>query len=185
MLIMEHELFRHIEVELFVKQSRLSEALSFVTNVLQFFDGDTATIPPVVRQRLEESEVAIPALTQRQHYTHHYPICIRRVLRDDTLLSMASDSDEPYYAISFISYAAPAKRAEFLQFAQFLVDSMAALFAARPHWGKVCPLSAAQVDRLYSHLKEFRDICRSYDPSGRFSNGWSEALFFSGPNDCD
>jgi hypothetical protein len=70
MLIMEHELFRHIEVELFVKQSRLAEATSFVTDVLRFFDGDSAAIPANVRQHLEECGVAIPALTPGDRYTH-------------------------------------------------------------------------------------------------------------------
>ena len=181
MLIMEHELFRHIEVELFVKQSRQAEALSFVTGVLQFFDGDSAAFPTNVRQRLEECGVAIPALKDGERYTHHYPICIRRVLPDDTLVSMASGSDEPYYAISFISYAAPAKRAGFLRFADFLANSMAALFEARPHWGKVCPLSPAQVDQLYPDVQDFRDICRNYDPNGRFRNAWSDELLFSPP----
>jgi hypothetical protein len=91
---------------------------------------------------------------------------------------MSSDSDEPYYAISFISYEALAKRTGFQRFVEFLVDSMVALFEARPHWGKVCPLSPAQVVQLYSHLEEFREICRSYDPKGRFRNAWSDALFF-------
>jgi FAD/FMN-containing dehydrogenase len=181
MLIMEHELFRHIEVELFVKQSRLAEALDFVMNALQYFDGDPAAIPPVVRQRLGEYGLEVPGVTEGGRYTHHYPICIRRVLPDDTLLSMTSDSDEPHYAISFISYAAPAMRARFLRFAEFLSQSMTALFQARPHWGKLCSLASADVERLYPHLQEFREICRSYDPFGRFGNAWTDKLLFQVP----
>ena len=178
MLIMEHELFRHIEVEIFVKRSRLANAIGFVTNLLRFSDGDSSAIPPHVRRRLDECGVVIPIFTEGKLYTHHYPICIRRVLPDDTLLSMASDSDEPYYAISLISYAAPTQRDGFLRFAEFLVDSMAALFEGRPHWGKVCSLSSAQVDQLYSRLQEFRAVCRSYDRIGRFRNKWSDKLLF-------
>jgi FAD/FMN-containing dehydrogenase len=181
MLIMEHELFRHIEIELFVKHSRLAEALSFVTDALQFFDGDSAAIPPNVRLRLEACGVAIPDWKEGEHYTHHYPICIRRVLPDDTLISMTSGSDEPYYAISFISYAAPSQRAGFQRFAEFLASSMAALFAARPHWGKVCPLTPAQVDRLYPGLSDFRAICSRFDPGGRFRNSWCDDLVLSQP----
>jgi hypothetical protein len=184
MLIMKHELFRHIEVELFVKQSRLAQALEFVSDAIRFFDGDSAAIPSIAR-RLDECGVALPSFNEGERYTHHYPICIRRVLPDDTLISMASDSDEPFCAISFISYAAPAKRAGFLRFAEFLAGSMLALFEARPHWGKFCPLSSAQADRLYPHLAEFRDICRSYDPRGRFSNDWSEKTLLSPPKDRD
>ena len=185
MLIMEHELFRHIEVELFVRQSCLAEAVSFATALLQHFDGDFAAIAPNIRRQVEECGLTIPELAPGQRYTHHYPICIRRVLPDDTLISMTGGSDEPSYAISFISYAAPAKRAGFLRFAEFLASSMAALFAARPHWGKVYPLSPAQADRLYPHLSEFRDICRRCDATGRFRNAWADELIFSPTEDRD
>ncbi|HEX5102244.1 MAG TPA: FAD-binding protein, partial [Pirellulaceae bacterium] len=53
MLIMEHELFHHIEIELFIKQSRLAEAMDFVQEAIQCFDGDSAAFPPHWRQRLE------------------------------------------------------------------------------------------------------------------------------------
>ena len=40
MLVMEHELFRHIECEMFVPRSRLVEALDLVVPLLKYFDGD-------------------------------------------------------------------------------------------------------------------------------------------------
>jgi FAD/FMN-containing dehydrogenase len=179
MLIMEHELFRHIEIELFVQQSRLAEALDFAKQALQYFDGDSAALRPKWDQLLHNCSVAIPSLTLGERYTHHYPICIRRVLPDDTLISMTCDSDEPYYALSFISYAAPASRSGFFQFAAFLTASMTALFQARPHWGKHCPLTSEQAGRLYPQLEQFRDTCRVFDPSGRFRNTWADELVFS------
>jgi FAD/FMN-containing dehydrogenase len=40
MLVMEHELLRHIEIEIFVKRARLSDTIAFVTELLKHFDGD-------------------------------------------------------------------------------------------------------------------------------------------------
>jgi hypothetical protein len=153
---MEHELFRHIEIELFVTRSNLAAALQHV------------------RETIEQA---------RDFYTHHYAICVRKVLPDDTLISMSSSRSstgpsEPSYAISLISYARPSARAGFLRFADELAREMVERFDARPHWGKYCPLTAADVERLYPQLGEFREACRQYDPCGRMRNAWTQATLF-------
>jgi FAD/FMN-containing dehydrogenase len=178
MLVMEHELFCHIEIEVFVSRSRLPPAVEFVQQVLQVFDGDEAALDEATRQSLSRHGLLADLLDNRGRYTHHYPICIRRVLPDDTLLSMASGGEEPWYAISFISYARPDEREGFIRFARFLARSMAALFGGRPHWGKVCPLGAEEVAALYPRLAEFREVCRQFDPQGRFRNAWVNELLF-------
>jgi hypothetical protein len=99
-------------------------------------------------------------------------------LADDTLISMASGPSEDWYAISLISYEHPTKRAGFFRFAKFMAQSMAKLFAARPHWGKYCPLSGDELARLYPHLPEFREICQQHDPAGTFRNHWTEQTVF-------
>jgi len=55
-------------------------------------------------------------------YVHHYPICFRRIRCDDALMSMAapSDSNEDWFAISFISYQWPSERDGFFKFANFI-----------------------------------------------------------------
>jgi len=148
-LIMEHELFRHIEIELFVTRSRLEGALQFVREAICDSGAD---------------------------YTHHYAICVRKVLPDETLISMSSGQTEPSYAISLISYARPSDRAGFFQFAESLAHSMSQRFDARPHWGKYCPFSAAAAERLYPRLGEFREICARYDPRGQFRNEWTSHI---------
>jgi hypothetical protein len=145
-LIMEHELFRHIEIELFVTRSRLADALQFVRETICNTDGT---------------------------YTHDYAICVRKVLPDDTLISMSSGHTEPSYAISLISYARPSERAGFFQFAECLTHSMGQRFDARPHWGKFCPLTPEEAERLYPRLGEFHEICECYDPRGQFRNDWT------------
>ena len=112
-------------------------------------------------------------------YTHHYPICVRRVLPDDTLISMSSGGTEPYYALSFISYAGPADRKGFLNFADVLSRATGTMFDARPHWGKICPLTAMEAARLYPQLPKFREIVRRDDPGGVFRNDWIKRTLFA------
>jgi xylitol oxidase len=59
-----------------------------------------------------------------------------------------------------------------------LKDVEAALepFAARPHWGKVSHVTAAQVEDLYPRLGDARDLFERLDPHGRFSNDRLERL---------
>jgi FAD/FMN-containing dehydrogenase len=177
MLVMEHELFRHMEIEIFVRRSQLAAATDHLQQVLRYFGGEAVPLPLGAGHH----EGSIPLLTgegMAGRYLHHYAICIRKVLPDDTLISMASGGEEPYYAISLITYARPGERAGFLICAEFLAHSMAALYGGRPHWGKFCPLDAAEVQRLYPQLPRFTAICREQDPAGVFRNSWlSETLF--------
>ncbi len=174
MLVMEHELFRHIEIELFVTRSQLPDALTCVADVMAVFGGQS---PP--------GGTNDPELEgQRGIYCHHYPVCVRRILPDDTLVSMASprkeNSEEDWYAISLISYQRPDDRAGFFAFAKFLADRMEAQFSARCHWGKYNPLTRDQNQRLYPRLNEFREIVEHLDPRGVFCNRWlHQALGFS------
>jgi FAD/FMN-containing dehydrogenase len=175
-LTMEHELFRHIEIEMFVNRVKLSDATSFVREVLQCFDSPTASLSDRWREELARVGLLEMLQSSAGAYTHHYPICFRRVLPDDTLISMASGEGEPWYAMSFISYARPADRAGFLAFARFLAVSMMKLFGARPHWGKVIPVDPESLDTVYPRLKEFRDICAAFDPGRVFANRWASEL---------
>ncbi len=120
MLIMEHELFQHLEIELFVPARHLRAAAAFVREVVAVFAGTATGADEELRQ-------------WRGSFTHHYAITFRRVLPDDTLISMASGREEPYYAISFITYSWP--REPFCALALFLARSMTRLYAARLHWG--------------------------------------------------
>jgi len=111
-------------------------------------------------------------------YTHHYVICVRKILADDALISMTGGGDEHYYSISLISYARPAERAGFLATSDLLVRSMAKSFGARPHWGKYCPLDRELVRELYPSAGEFAAIARKLDPDGAFRNRWLDDLIF-------
>jgi hypothetical protein len=98
------------------------------------------------------------------------------VLPDDTLISMTGGMDEPSYAISLISYARPRRRSGFFAMTATLGKTLAAMFDGRPHWGKVCPLSSEDVERLYPQFAQFSRICATYDPNGAFKSDWLERL---------
>jgi FAD/FMN-containing dehydrogenase len=179
MLVMKHDLFRHIEMELFVVQSQIHDALAYVQEVLKFIDGDGNALTVATHDRLKTLDLLAKLSTQRGRYTHHYPICVRRVLADDTMMTMSSGTEEPWYAISFISYNRPEDHSQFLAMAEFMAGSMVALFSARPHWGKICPLTTAEANRLYPEIADFRTLCNDFDPRGVFRNDWVQRLIFS------
>jgi L-gulono-1,4-lactone dehydrogenase len=178
LLIMEHELFRHIEIEVFVKRSVLPEALTFTQELLRHFGGEKDALTADTRKRLSSPSLLAEVDAGFNVFTYNYLICVRKVLPDDTFISMASSDDEPYYALSFVSYAHPTERSGYIQFASCLTNCMVALFGGRPHWGKYCPLTPQQAAEVYPHLPEFRAVCQSLDPQRVFRNDWINRTVF-------
>ncbi|MFO0964435.1 MAG: FAD-binding protein [Gemmataceae bacterium] len=172
-LIMEHELFRHLEIEIFVPGPALRRAADFVRQVLEVFDGK-ASVDPAWAETLRKHDLLSRLLAERGVFTFHYPITFRRVLPDDTLISMTAQASEPWYAVSFITYVEP--RDAFYRLARFLAESMTTLFGARLHWGKYFPLDQERIAGGYPGLAEFREICRDTDPRGVFRNRYVERV---------
>ena len=178
-LVMKHDLFRHVEIELFVPAGRVQAAAGYVEAVLQVFAGTVSAAASGLQERLQTIDAYGTLESSEGIFTHHYPVCFRQVLADDTMLSMSCGAAEPYYAISFISYTLPLE--PFERLAVFLAETMARLFAARPHWGKYFPLAGDIVHTLYPELDEFRAICHRVDPAGVFRNPFvARALGFDG-----
>ena len=53
---------------------------------------------------------------------------------------------------------------------------MAALFAARPHWGKLGYLQPDKLRALYPQFEVFQECCQTFDPDGLFQNDWTSEL---------
>ena len=141
MLTMEHDLFRHIEIEIFVQRSDLERATEYVVDVMSVFGGSEMKNEEVTRPLLVQLGRNVELEELRGCYVHHYPICYRRVLPDATLMSMSSPgprAEEDWYAISLISYQWPDERAGFFRFADFIGQTAADLFGVLP-LGKIQP----------------------------------------------
>lgn len=172
-LTWRHELFRHFEMELFVPGEHVTAAARMIAEVLKVCDG-------IEEPAAEEASAlqSIGLLNElrglRGTYTHHYPICVRRVLRDDTLISMSSGDDEAWYSFSLITLRRPTD--DFRGMADFLANVVSRLFRGRLHWGKYFPLDAAYARSAYPCLPEFFEICRRYDPHGVFQNDFTRRV---------
>ena len=180
-LVMEHELFRHVEIELFVQRPQLHAALEFLQQSLEWSGTRHGSPDDGFRQRLADVGLLSEADHLRGNYCHHYPICVRKILPDATLMSMAStqgceDATSAWYSITLTNYYQGSRRQQFELFATFLAKSMARLFGARPHWGKLCPLTAPELWELYPAFRTFCNLRAEMDPDDTFTNDWTAAL---------
>ncbi len=177
MLVMEHDLFRHIEIEVFVPRSKVQQATDLLIDVLCVFGSKP-------KRNAESTDALLDSAHQKDtldsmagSYCHHYPVCFRRVLPDDTMMTSTAESDtasrdEDWYAISFISYHNPDERDGFFGFANFIGPLIAELFGGRCHWGKYNPLDRDQNACLYSEMDAFKEVVNQFDPDGLFANDW-------------
>jgi hypothetical protein len=178
-LIMEHELFRHIEMEVFVRSEELAVALDFLRQAIVEFDGGQG-FDDDTRAVLKQFDLLEMLQVPRDRYTLHYPVCVRRVIPDNTLISASSGGDDDFYALSLISYALPTERGGFFSFCDFVAPAMTALFHARCHWGKYCPSSTTEIALAFPRLPEFVAVCDQFDPQRRFVNDWLQSHLFQG-----
>ncbi len=179
MLTMEHELFRHIEIELFVQRSQVRDATKFLIDVLAWFGGQAMIHPAQTEAQLKEVEQLNQLPGFQGRYVHHYPICYRRIENDDALISSAAcsqESEEDWYAISLISFHWPGDRKGFFQFADFIGPVFAKLFGGRCHWGKYNPLNKQTNEQLYPQLPEFRKVVEQFDKNAAFKNDWLDQV---------
>ena len=150
-LTLHHHFFRHEEMELFVPASRLPQALDILRELTEAFAA-------------------------RGEYTHHYPFLVRRVMPEDTLISMAAGAHEPWFSISVFTYFGPRSRAGYYALCDALAREMRSACGARLHWGKHFPLSAAEIERSVPALAKFRGICVNTDPRGVFRGRFAERV---------
>jgi hypothetical protein len=164
-----HDLFQHVEMELFVPESKLPAALDTVRKLLELAAGERSGAGADVNAILGEEVNAL-----RGTWTHHYPLLCRRILADDTLVSMASPGSPPepaWYSISFFTFLPFDKR--YARFCKAVARSLERLHGARQHWGKFFPLPFAVAAASYPRFREYREVCFRYDPGGVF---WTETF---------
>jgi L-gulono-1,4-lactone dehydrogenase len=175
-LTLKHHYFRHEEMEIFVAESRLVEAVEILRVATDVFAGETTLVPETVAAELRQRDLYDELIRHAGTYVQHYPFFFRRVLRDDTLISMTSGATVPYYSISVFTYLPPDKRQHYYAFCAWLARCMTTLFGARLHWGKHFPLGLADIAPLYPDLEHFRQLCRAADPNGVFRNDYTKRV---------
>jgi hypothetical protein len=198
-LVMEHELFRHVEIELFVQRHRLPHALQFLRNTLEASASQKGNLNDKFLRQVAALNATEELDQLRGKYCHHYPICVRKILPDDTLVSMASNAgigieaasdaenrtglsgNEAWYSITLTNYDQGKRRKRFEQLTAFLAKAMMRLFDARPHWGKLCPLPTDALRSLYPAFKDFQEVCDRVDKTGVFRNQWTQGLLRNEP----
>ena len=176
LLMMRHDRFRHVEMELFVPANVVARAAAFIEWVLRQCGGEASAVPDILARDDFGTSISDRVAVLRGSYTHDYLITFRRVLRDDTLVSMTAGTAETWYAVSVLTYQRDL--APFYEVARFLARAMAAAYGARPHWGKWCPLDGATIESLYPGLSRFREQCVAVDPTGVFRNDFVDRLLF-------
>jgi L-gulonolactone oxidase len=175
-LTLKHHYFRHEEMEIFVPEPRLAEAVEVLRAATDVFSGETTSVPAAIAAKLQQHGLYDELVRHAGTYVQHYPFFFRRVLRDETLISMASGADAPFYSLSVFTYLPPQKRQHYDAFCSWLARAMTTLFDARLHWGKHFPLSVAEIERLYPDLERFRQLCRATDPNGVFRNDYTRRV---------
>jgi FAD/FMN-containing dehydrogenase len=175
-LTLGHHYFRHEEMELFVPESRLREAVEVLRCATEIFAGDAAAASEAVATKLSLHNLYGELIRHTGSHVQQYPFFFRRVLPEDTLISMASGVTEPMYSISVFTYLRPEARAPYYAFCLWLARCMNRLFGARLHWGKHFPLSEADIASGYPSLATFKELCQRTDPNGVFRNGYTQRV---------
>jgi hypothetical protein len=168
-----HYLFRHEEMEIFVGESNLSRAMHFIRASIESFAGIDSVFPDEFYPALKGAGLDDVLAAKRGSYVHHYPLFCRRILPEETLISMTASADEPMYSISIFTYDRPGHRDAYYAFCWFLAHALLKLVNAKLHWGKHFPFEFADVAPLYPRLEEFRALCMAHDRNGVLRNGYT------------
>jgi len=175
-LTMRHYLFRHEEMEMFVLESKVTEAATVLRSGIEIFAGDATSVAADLERKLRARGLYDELMQGRGSYVHHYPMLFRRVLPDDALISMTGSSGEAWFSFSLFTYDRPGNRRAFYDVCSWFARAMHALFCARLHWGKHYPLGAAETACMYPDLEKFTQICKTSDPSGVFRNDFTDRV---------
>lgn len=173
-LTLRHDLFRHVEMEVFVPAGRLEEAVAALREIVELAAGTRKQCSDELRRSLAAARLEEEVADLRGTWTQHYPLSFRRVLADDALVSMAAAGEragEDWYAISFFTYRPVEVR--FARFARTVARCILLLYRGRLHWGKYFPVTMAEAALSYPRFDEFKRLAEAYDPARRF---WSENL---------
>lgn len=140
------------------------------------FAGIDREMPEALLGPLAQAGLDQGLTSKRVSYAHHYPLFCRRVLPDDTMISMPASAPEPMYSISVFNYDSPRHRQNYYNFCAFLADALRGLMKARLHWGNHFAFEHDDVVQLYPRLDEFRELCCLHDRNGALRDGYTKRV---------
>lgn len=172
-ITLRHDLFRHLEMELFVPEANMKKAMAMVQYITSVFADVKARDSLGVTEELKKIGKADELMEHKGFFTHHYPIYCRQIKPDDTLISMTAQAESWYFSLSLFTYLAPNKREHFYEFATFVASCLVQSCEARVHWGKYFPLAYEDVKHLYPRMQDFHRMCNTVDPNKVFRNEYT------------
>lgn len=162
-----HYYFRHVEMEVFIKEKDMVEVFDLIKNIVCYFAGLENNLSEKYKNELSG---------MFGKFVLHYPMFIRKVYPDDTMVSMTSDG-ETRYAMGFFTYRKEEDRGSYYAFTKSLAPILSRDFGVRIHWGKHFPLTYDRIKDLYPQIEKFKSIADEVDPNGVFRNSFIKNIF--------
>jgi xylitol oxidase len=100
---------------------------------------------------------------------------VRTIRGDDLWLSPAFGRDSVAFHFTWVK-----DMARVLPVISAVEERLAPL-GARGHWGKLTTMSGPEIASGYRRAQDFLNLMEKFDPDGKFSNGFTAALFASSP----
>ena len=123
----------------------------------------------VPRERGREMVERVLALAGRPELGVAWPIEVRFVAEDDSLLSPAYGRDTCYVAVH------QDRKLDWDTYFR-AVEAIARELGGRPHWGKRHFRTAAELEPLYPRWTDFQSIRARFDPGGTFGNDYTDRV---------
>ncbi len=123
----------------------------------------------IPREHAREAIERVLEVARRPEHAVAYPIEVRFVAADDSLLSPSHARETCYVAVH-----QDRKLAWEPYFRE--VEAIAADYAGRPHWGKRHFRDASGLEPLYPRWKDFQRIRAHLDPAGVFANAYTDRV---------
>lgn len=136
------------------------------TRNVRFLESEYA----VPRAALPEVLGAVGDLARRLPVGPAFPVEVRFAAADDVWLSTGYGRENAYVAVH--QYVGMPFEEYFAEFARIVAG-----VAGRPHWGKMHPLGAADLEGLYPRFAQAAALRREVDPQGLFLNGHLREVF--------
>jgi L-gulonolactone oxidase len=123
----------------------------------------------IPRERAREAVERVLEIASRPEHRCVFPVEVRFVRGDDSMLSPSYERDTCYIAVH---------QDRKLDWPVYFreVEAVLAGYGGRPHWGKRHEQTAVTLEALYPRWNDFAKVRRRLDPDGRFANEYTDRV---------